>query len=216
MYEKYTEWLRMEEVLQNLDRPYLPYDYLVDLYKDLSQPRHKIKKLVDKGDLIPIKRELYLLAPKYKKMYSKETLANMIYGPSLISFEYALAYHNLIPERVENVTCVCFKRNKEFHTPVGTFIYKYMPKKIFSLGVELKTDKLGNFFMATPERALCDIVYHQKLSMNEIESFVVENLRIEREDFLSLNTERLILIAEEYKKSSVMNLVKTQITLKGN
>lgn len=205
----------MEEILQNLNKPYLTYDFLVNLYRNLSQPRHKIKKLVDKGDLIAIKRELYLLGPKYKKIYSKETLANMVYGPSFISFEYALSYHNLIPERVETVTSVCFKRNKEFHTPVGTFIYRYMPKKHFSLGIELKIDQIGNFFMATPERALCDIVYHQKLKADEIEEFITENLRIELEDFLSLDTERLILLAEAFRKTSVTNLVKTQIALKG-
>ena len=40
-------------------------------------------------------------------------LAGSIYGPSYISFEYALSYYGLIPERVTTITCATFNKRKE-------------------------------------------------------------------------------------------------------
>ncbi|MFP5384714.1 MAG: hypothetical protein ACLGHN_01455 [Bacteriovoracia bacterium] len=205
----------MEERLQNYKLPYLTQEELKDLYKDYLRPRDKILALVRKGDLIPIKRELYLIGEKYKKLYSKEALANIIYGPSAISFEYALSFHGLIPERVEAVTSVCFKRNKEFRTPIGAFTYRYISQEMFPIGIELHISELGNFIMATPEKALCDVVYFQKLKKEEILEFVIENMRIDEEDFFKLNSELLHQIAAVYKRQSVANLVHVQIIEKG-
>lgn len=205
----------MEERLLKTQTPYLTQDYLAYLYQDYASPRDKIKNLVKKGDLIALKREVYLLGEKYQRPYSKETIANIIFGPSAISLEYALSFHGLIPERVESVTSICFKRNKEFNTPIGTFSYKYVPLKNFPIGIELHEATTGNFLMATPEKALCDLVYFQKLGTKlEAWEFVVENLRIDEEDFLKLNTDLLIKLAEVYKRSSVANLLKAHIMSK--
>ena len=205
----------MEERLQNCKLPYLTQEELKDLYKDYLRPRDKILDLTQKGDLIPIKRELYLIGEKYKKIYSREALANIIYGPSAVSFEYALSFHGLIPERVETVTSVCFKRNKQFKTPVGIFTYRYISAEMFPIGTELHVSESGNFMMATPEKALCDVVYFQKLKKEEIFEFVTENLRIDEEDFLKLNSELLHQIADIYKRQSVVNLAQVQILRKG-
>ncbi len=52
-----------------------------------------------------------------KQPYSREILANLIYGPSCISLEYALQYYGMIPERVEAVTSVTVGRSRKFSTP---------------------------------------------------------------------------------------------------
>ena len=39
-------------------------------------------------------------------------LAGSIYGPSYISFEFALSYYGLIPEMVRVVTCASFEKKK--------------------------------------------------------------------------------------------------------
>ena len=46
-----------------------------------------------------------------------EVLANLIYGPSYVSYEYALTYYGLIPERVFEVTSATTQKNKMFNTP---------------------------------------------------------------------------------------------------
>ncbi len=205
----------MEERLQSSQIPYLTQDYLVFLYQDYLNPRDKIKNLVKKGDLIPIKRELYLLGEKYLRLYSKETIANIIFGPSAISYEYALSFHGLIPERVETVTSICFKRNKEFSTPIGTFTYKYIPLKNYPLGIKLHESTTGNFLMATPEKALCDLVYLQKIeTKNDAWEFVIENLRIDEDQFLKLDTDLLHKLSEVYKRANVANLLNAHVMSK--
>lgn len=202
----------MEERLQRIKTPYLTQDHLMFLFQDYSSPRDKIKNLAKKGDLILVKRELYLLGEKYQRPYSRATLANIIFGPSAISYEYALSLHGLIPERVEMITSICFKRNKEFTTPIGQFTFKYVPVRMFPIGLLLRESESGNFLLASPEKALCDMVYSQKLkNKHEALEYVVENLRIDKEQFLNLNTELLMKISEVYKRSSVLSLVKAQI-----
>ena len=67
---------------------------------------------------------------------STEILANLIYGPSSISLDYALYYYGLIPEHVRVVTSITPQRNKIFNTPIGQFtsrncVIRIMASKIF-------------------------------------------------------------------------------------
>ena len=65
-----------------------------------SNPRDKISRLVKEKVLIRIKKGLYIFGPQFaEKPYSNEILANLLYGPSAISLEYALSYYGLIPEK---------------------------------------------------------------------------------------------------------------------
>src|SRR5476651_2160025 len=64
-------------------------------------------KALKKGELIKIRRGLYLLADKYRhKKLSKFFLASRIAPHSYISFESAMSYYGWIPERVATVTSV--------------------------------------------------------------------------------------------------------------
>lgn len=76
-------------------------DYLFMKYalQDYAQPRAKITMLLRSKQLIRVKKGLYVLDGKNPhKPFVKETLANLIYGPSYISLEYALAFYGFIPE----------------------------------------------------------------------------------------------------------------------
>ena len=63
-------------------------------------------------------------------------LASSIYGPSYISFEYALSYYGLIPERVTTITCATFdkKKKKAYNTHFGIFTYRDIPSCQCSTG----------------------------------------------------------------------------------
>src|SRR5580698_4123620 len=63
-----------------------------------------VNKAIKKGELIKIRRGLYLLADKYRhKKLSKFFLASRIVPHSYISLESALSYYGWIPERVTAV-----------------------------------------------------------------------------------------------------------------
>ncbi|MBW1855256.1 MAG: hypothetical protein JRJ00_11360 [Deltaproteobacteria bacterium] len=83
------------------------YQTLLDCLEVYARPRDKISDLLKKGIIIRVKKGLYIFGEEYRKIpYSMEILANLIYGPSYISLDYALQYYGLIPERIEAVTSV--------------------------------------------------------------------------------------------------------------
>lgn len=197
----------MDKILAKIDIPYLTTEYLLDIFKAYKAPRDKLKNLVRQKELIPVKQGLYILGPDYKRSYAKEVLAGMIYGPSAISFEYALYHHGFIPERVEEITSICFKRNKVFRTPLGTFTYKYMARELYPIGIQFCQSKQGNFFLASPEKALCDLAYFQHLkSDEEAAEYVIDDLRVDIANVCKLNLGLLLEISKLYKRSSVIHL----------
>lgn len=202
----------MNSLLNNVNLPYLTTTYLLDMFSEQKHPRDKIKNLLAKGELIHLKQGLYLLGNEYRRKYSKEVIAGMLYGPSAISYEYALSFHGIIPERVEMITSVCFKRNKHFSTPIGEFNYRYQARELYPLGIHFIQTSLGNFFMAAPEKALCDIAYDTKISSTEEAlDYLLRSLRADEEELRKLSASLLMKLATIYKRRSVQHLVEALI-----
>jgi predicted transcriptional regulator of viral defense system len=81
------------------------YQVLLDTLSGYRKPRDKITRLLAAGAIVRIKKGLYCFGDPFRKEpISREHLANLIYGPSYISIDYALSYYGLIPERVETIT----------------------------------------------------------------------------------------------------------------
>ena len=66
---------------------------LIEELKDYRNPAMKINGMLKTGELTRVVRGLYETDPHTPGYL----LAAAIYGPSYLSFEYALAYHGLIP-----------------------------------------------------------------------------------------------------------------------
>jgi hypothetical protein len=199
----------MEKRLFEAALPYLTTSYLLTLYSDYSSPRDKIKNLVRKGDLVHLKQGLYIIGEKYGRAYSKEVVSAMLYGPSAISLEYALFFHGLIPEGVEEITCICFKRTKKFETPVGRFSYTFLPAEKYPCGITYRRSDLGNYFIASPEKALCDKVYFSSVGRkSEVFDYLLDELRIEQEQLKGLDLALLSRLADVYKRKSCRYLLE--------
>jgi hypothetical protein len=202
----------MDKILNQTKIPYLTTPYLLSLFAKQKYPKDKIKNLLAKGDLIHLKQGLYLLGEEYQRPYSKEVLAGMIYGPSAISLEYALGYHGLIPERVETVTSICFKRNKEFSTPIGAFTYRYFGADLYPLGIDYVQAETGNFFIASSEKALCDMAYNASITSEaEALDYVLGSLRVEEEEVRKLRAPLLMELGKTYNRRSSSHLVDALI-----
>jgi hypothetical protein len=76
------------------------YNLLLHALRDYKKPRDKIRGLTRDKDIIRVKKGLYVLGNDYNKPYNRFVLANLIYGPSYITGQTALAFWNMIPERV--------------------------------------------------------------------------------------------------------------------
>lgn len=161
----------------------IDYTFVMDCLKDYKSPRAKLTNLLKKGDLIRVKKGLYLFGSDYRKgPYSPEIMANKIYGPSYVSREYALAYYGLIPEYVAEVTCISTKRARIFDTPVGRFSYAHLPPKLYQVNYNLVSIRNNETaLIATAEKALADLLYFrddQPETMNELVDLLFDDLRL--------------------------------------
>lgn len=140
----------------------IPVDYAVlrSLFSDYRSPRNKIANLEKEGKIIRLKRGMYVVSPKVsKQLLSVELIANHINGPSYISMESALRYYGLIPEQVYTIRSMTPNRSKKFENQIGKFEYITVNENYYSIGIKQQTaeDKY-TFLIATPEKALCDMI----------------------------------------------------------
>jgi hypothetical protein len=110
------------------------------------------------GELQGVVKGIYVTAPELRKRpLSLEILANKIYGPSYVSFEYILSQAGLIPEAVRTITSATPKRNRNFDTPLGRFSYRHLPLAVYSFGWTRGEHSDGSGWLeAQPEKALLD------------------------------------------------------------
>ncbi|HBI21253.1 MAG TPA: hypothetical protein DDY37_01470 [Legionella sp.] len=170
-----------------------------------AHPRGKISAWLTSGELIRVKKGLYVFgraACRYP--YSIELLANLVYGPSAISLRYALSYYGLIPETVHTITSITSKRNKRFSTPVGDFTYRYLPPAKYTIGIQIEQrPHHTHFLMASPEKALCDTIMLSEKNLtlaseDALEAFLFDDLRMDEEAFKTLSMPSIQQIADCY------------------
>ncbi len=166
--------------------------------KKYRNPIAKIRRLVREGELIPIIKGLYETDRNIPGHY----LAQVLYGPSYLSFEFALSYYSLIPEAVYNFTSATFekKKAKRYSTPFGMFTYRDVPGEAYPVGVQWHVENGYGFQIASPEKALCDELYiiSPLTNRSELKHFLFEDLRIDLTGFSSLNRDDLLQIASCY------------------
>lgn len=192
-------------IYRQIQREEFDYQTLLDVLKDYKHPRDKITDFMRKGIIIRIKKGLYVFGDDYRdRPYSRELLANLIYGPSYISLETALQYHRLIPERVEALTSVTTGRSRRFDTPAGLFIYRQVPLEAYRVGmtrVEVKGDIA--YLIATAEKALSDKIRDDRgtgvKSIKQMREFLADNLRIDPSELVKLDPDEIDEYARRYR-----------------
>lgn len=173
---------------------------LTGYLKKYRSVRDKISLMLERGEIIRLRRGLYIRSSLYGGTVESLEVANLVYGPSYISLEYALAYYGMIPERVESITSVTPKRTKTFVTPICTFSYEHIPLDSYAAGISLENRNGTGILIATREKALCDRVALAAniRTIGEIEAYVLENLRIDEEVLAEMSSDRLVDMAQVY------------------
>ena len=88
----------LEALREQIKTEEFDYRMLMQALKWYKKPRDAISRLLREGSILRVKKGLYVFGERYRRgVICKESLANLIYGPSYISLEYALAYHGLWP-----------------------------------------------------------------------------------------------------------------------
>jgi len=195
--------------------PYEEFDYqtLMGALKGYARPRDRITFLLRKGIIIRVKKGLYVFGEHDRKRpYSREILANLIYGPSYISLEYALQHYGLIPERVESVTSVTVGRSRKFSTPVGLFVYRMISMAAFQTGMDqVEMEDGRSYLIAVPEKALADKLRSDQVSIRTqrgLQSWLFDDLRIDSAAIQEMQAARLEEYASRYRSRKILLLSK--------
>lgn len=204
----------MESPLKQFGNIPLTISALESLFPQIKGGNQKIRLLEHDKQIIRLKRGLYVCSPDVTgKILSTELIANHLYAPSYISMSSALRYYGLIPEAVYAKQSMTLKYAKVFDTPLGRFEYLHISKEAFSIGLTNIRKKDYTFVIATPEKALCDLIANSPQInlryLKDAEIYLQEDIRMELEDFKKMDFQ----IFEEYlevgkKANSIRTLLK--------
>lgn len=187
---------------------------LESLFPHIKGGNQKIRLLERDKQIIRLKRGHYVCSPEVTGIaLSTELIANHLYTPSYVSMSSALRYYGLIPEQVYVMQSMTLKHSRDFDTPVGRFEYTRISKDSFSVGLSsiIKTEYA--FVIATPEKALCDLVANSS-GVNlrypkDAALYLEEDIRMDLSNFKQMDS----AIFEEYAKvgkkaDSIQTLLK--------
>ena len=184
------------------------------LYPELKSANKKVTWLEKQRIIIRLKRGLYVVNPEYSgKTLPSELVANHLYTPSYISMSTALRYYGLIPEAVYVHQSMTVKHPRSFQTPVGNYDYKYISRKAFPIGVRSMNEGDYAFLVASPEKALCDLIANSSKVilryMKDVETYLEQDIRMDMDEFYNMDA----TIFEDYinvgkKADSISTLLK--------
>lgn len=133
------------------------------------------------GYIIPLRQQWYCFSDCIATPDFARYVAGMIYAPSYISLHTALAAYEMIPEAVTAITSVGTRKTIQYDNVLGHYTYQTIRPKLF-FGYEMKNMMDGKrYAMATPEKALLDLLYLYPEYKTENDML---NLRLD-EDFLN-------------------------------
>ncbi len=155
--------------------------------------KYYVEKFEKEGLFLRLKPGLYCLKTD---LLSEQEIANQVYQPSYISFEYALAFYNILPEMVYVVTSATTKASRKFEVLGKGYEYTTIRKDLY-WGCTPKAEGNSRFVMAEPEKALTDYLYLVSLGGK------VMNERLE---VISLDKDKIFGYAEKYARPAMMKL----------
>lgn len=180
----------------------------------MSSPGEKIRALEKDGQLIRLKRGLYVVNSVVSgKPINACLCANHIYGPSYVSQQWALRWYGLIPERVYTMTSVTTKRSRVFENSLGRYTYEQVKPEYFAIGINCIEEDGVSFLMASREKALCDMILHDSYlppqSIKGLWQYLDEDIRFDVDELKTFDVSIIEACAKLGRKENILNnLVK--------
>lgn len=188
---------------------------LAQEFPEIKKSAQKLCLLEREGELIRLKRGLYVCPETVTgKVLSPELIANRLLTPSYVSMNSALRYYGLIPEAVYVVQSMTTRESRVYDTPVGNFIFTHVKKDAFNIGIRIVEENGYSFLVASPEKALCDLIANApKINLRyrkEALTFLEEDIRFDMDAFYQFNMNILEqYVASGGKKSrSIETIIK--------
>lgn len=183
---------------------------LSSVFTDCVNLATKAKRLEREGEILRLKKGLYVTSPRISRTeLSPFLLANHIYGPSYVSMQTALRYYGLIPEAVYSVQSMTTGVARDYENAIGTFNYIHVPARYYNIGVTMIESAGATFMIATPEKALCDLmVFTPKLNLRfqtSMREYLEEDMRFDMDALLTFDLDIIKDCAEVSRKKTMLN-----------
>lgn len=195
-----------QDALYQIGNIPFPCSVLSSIYPETKQISDKARRLEQDGRIIRLKRGLYVRSAEDGAALIPPLVANHIYGPSYVSMQTALRHYGLIPERVYETQSLTLKHSRTFDTPLGRFSYLSCSADYFSIGIRQEQEDGATYLIATPEKALCDLLLKTAgvnvSSVKSLRTFLEADLRFETDALKDFDTGILTLCQ---KHASVKN-----------
>lgn len=199
----------------------IPFDlgYLTTEFPECKHINEKARRLEIQGRIIRLKKGMYVADTRESNLpLCRELIANHIYGPSYVSMETALRFYGLIPERVYMIKSLTTKHSRNFENPTGTYSYMSADKDYFPIGIRMEQGGNGGsrfctFLIATPEKALCDLINYSKnlrlRFVKDVGSYLEEDIRFDTEAFADFDLSIIERCVEHSRRpESIKSLIK--------
>lgn len=147
------------------------------------------------GLFIRLKNGLYALASRFP---AEEEIANRLYQPSYLSFEYVLARHGIIPEAVYSITSATTKPTRRFEVEGKTYEYFTIKREAYT-GYQPEKIKGRVVLIASPEKALVDTLYFVCLKKRQPN---------DRMDISKLSKKRVLAHAKLFRYPPLVKMVR--------
>ena len=170
-----------------------------------------VKRAMQAGDLVKIKRGQYVLADRHRKYpVHPFRLAQALVVGSYVSMESALAFHGWIPEAVFATVSVTPGRKSIdiSHTVFGKFAFRPLAlnKTGFLEGVERQTISNQTVLVAKPLRALFDLIALKKHKWQGM-GWISSGMRIDPEYLLRTPQKDFHALRRVYKHKAVLEFL---------
>lgn len=186
----------------------LTTEMLKEKFQSYSNKLDKIKREALAGNILRINRGLY----ETNRNTNSYLLASSIQPRSYLSFEWALSYYGLIPERVVSITSASFMKHKNItiNNIFGRYEYSDIPIKAFSEGTTLLEEGEYSVRIATKEKALCDSLYKWPVinSIKSLKELMFIDKRIDIDEFKTCDFKLLLYLTTLYNRKNLFYLNK--------
>lgn len=174
----------------------------------------QVKRALQSGGLVRIKRGLYVLAERYREHpLHPFALAQVLVVGSYVSMETALAFHGWIPEAVYTTVSVTPGRKSQVidHPNFGRFEFNPLAlhKSGFLAGVQRHVISDQAMLVASPLRALMDLVAFRKQGWEGI-AWLDNGMRISKAHLLHIRSKDFSALKGVYKHK-VVNTFLSQL-----
>ena len=133
------------------------------LYAGADNPQQVQRQLANwkrAGKVVQLRRGLYTLGTPYQSERPHSyVIANHLVQGSYVSLHIALSHYGLIPEHVAVVTSVTTGRPGTWRNPYGHFRFQHIQPALFFGFQYRRVTHTQWAYMATPEKALLDLIY---------------------------------------------------------